>query len=68
MHSNPNAVETSANDLVLVRLPNGELAWLQPESDADPRYVLTDQYRRDLAMGRLFDRGPTVADVMRGES
>lgn len=34
------------------------------DTDEDPRYVLTDQGRRDLAMAHLFDRGPTVADVV----
>src|SRR5712691_5907247 len=32
------------------------------DSDDEPRYVLTDKGRRELAMAQLFDRGPTVAD------
>jgi hypothetical protein len=35
------------------------------EQEPEPRYVVTDQGRRDLAMSQLFDKGPTVADVAR---
>jgi hypothetical protein len=51
-----------ANALVLEPLPRGEFAWLKPEDD-EPRYVLTEQGHRALAMARLFDKGPTVAEV-----
>jgi hypothetical protein len=37
--------ELVADDLVLERLPNGELGWLRP----DTRYVLTPAGRADLA-------------------
>ncbi len=35
--ADPRLDELAADDLVLDRLPSGELAWLRPE----PRYVLT---------------------------
>jgi hypothetical protein len=45
-------------NLVLERLPSGELAWLKPceepaEAD-DALYVITDKGRRDLRMAELF--------------
>jgi hypothetical protein len=55
---------TSAAELVLEPLPNGELAWLRPELDDDPRYALTDLGRRALAMEHLFGPGPTVSEVV----
>ena len=56
---------TLAADLVLERLPNGELAWLRPERpDDDPRYVLTDLGRRALAMEHVFGSGPTISEVI----
>ena len=56
---------TSAADLVLEPLPNGELAWLRPEqSDDDPRYVLTDVGRRALAMNHLFGSSPILSKVV----
>lgn len=53
--------DTASGDLVLERLPNGELAWLRPApqpADEEPRYVLTDHGRRALAMAALFDPIP----------
>ena len=45
-------------DLVLDRLPNGELAWLRPcvesAEDDDALFVITDKGRRDLRMAELF--------------
>jgi hypothetical protein len=55
-------------DLVLERLPNGELGWLRPaaaEPVDEPRYGLTDTGRRALAMDALFGRSPTVAQLYR---
>jgi len=56
-------------DLVLERLPNGEMAWLRVirnAADEPPqRYWLTDTGRRALAMERLFGQCPTVAQVRR---
>ena len=54
-------------DLVLERLPNGELAWLQPATDRryviPHRFVLTDAGRRAIAMEACFGRPwPTVAE------
>ena len=55
----------SAADLVLERLPNGELAWLRPEQPADdPRYALTDLGRRALAIVQVVRSGPTVSEVV----
>ena len=45
--ADPILDEFGTDDLVLERLPNGELAWLRPE----PRYVLTDQGRAAIARG-----------------
>ncbi len=60
--------DPATDDLVLEEcLPNGDYAWLRVESE-DPRYVLTDQGRRDLAKALWFDRGPTVADVRVGQA
>jgi hypothetical protein len=62
----------TSNDLVLDRLPSGELAWLRPEAqDNDPRYVLTDAGRRALdedrrarTMEALFGHPwPTAAET-----
>jgi len=50
-HYWPPASYGHASNQVLETLPNGEAAWLRPE---EPRYVLTDQGRRDLAMQRCF--------------
>ena len=47
---------------LLERLPSGELAYLKPEDD-EPRYLLTDASRRDLAVERLFGPWPTCAEV-----
>jgi hypothetical protein len=58
MHAN----DTASAELVLDRLPSGELAWLKPEDD-EPRYTLTDLGRRELALAQLFDPSPAVADV-----
>jgi hypothetical protein len=55
----------STDDLVLACLPSGDFAWLRPEPDDDPRYVLTDHGRRALAEERLFGPWPTVAEVAR---
>jgi hypothetical protein len=85
MHPNTNAVAGDRNELLLERMPNGELCWLRPDRPLEkpaglsplqrfaqrfaaatrrsPRYVLTDEGRRALAMSRLFDEGPTVAEV-----
>lgn len=57
-------------DLVLERLPNGQLAWLRPSSDAgepdDALYVVTDLGRRALAEYALFGPGLTVAEMAAG--
>jgi hypothetical protein len=56
---------TSAADLVLERLPSGELAWLRPEQpDDDPRHALTDLGRRALAMEHLFGHCPTGSEFI----
>jgi hypothetical protein len=56
---------TSAADLVLKRLPSGELAWLRPEQpDHDARYDLTDLGRRALAMEHSVGHWPTVSEVI----
>ncbi|HEY1298143.1 MAG TPA: hypothetical protein VGJ60_34120 [Chloroflexota bacterium] len=56
-------------DLVLERLPNGQLAWLRPCTEAfeddDALYVLTDKGRHDLRMAELFGPSPTVDQVRR---
>jgi hypothetical protein len=75
MHSKSNASAVAGQpptDLLLERLPSGELAWLQPEPAPAPRrcvipsrYVLTDEARRELAMLALFGPCPTVAEVIR---
>jgi hypothetical protein len=39
--ADPTLDEIDAADLVLERLPSGELGWLRPE----PRYVVTDSGR-----------------------
>jgi hypothetical protein len=49
-----------ATELVLERLPSGELAWLRLEPEC---YVLTDLSRRVLAMDALFGPWPTVAQA-----
>jgi hypothetical protein len=58
-----------STDLVLDRLPNGELAWLRPCTEAaepeDALYVLTDKGRRDLRMAELFGPSPSVDQVHR---
>jgi hypothetical protein len=60
---------TSLDELVLEQLPNGEHAWLRPESDRrryvmPGRYWVTDAGRRALAEDALFGQPwPTVADV-----
>jgi hypothetical protein len=53
-----------ANDTAEPRLEcyGADYALLQPEPE-DVRYVLTEQGHRALAMARLFDKGPTVAEV-----
>jgi hypothetical protein len=56
------AADTTHGELVLERLPSGECVWLKPE-DNEPRYVLTDQGRRDLAMHALFGPWPSVAEA-----
>jgi hypothetical protein len=43
--ADPALDELAADDLVLERLPNGQLAWLRPE----PRYTLTDSGRSPIA-------------------
>ncbi len=43
--ADPMLDEPGADDLVLERLPSGELAWLRPE----PRYVLTDKGPAEIA-------------------
>jgi hypothetical protein len=47
MHSKNNNADlpTDLAELVLVELPNGQAAWLRPERDDDPRYVLTSRGR-----------------------
>jgi len=55
-------------DLVLERLPSGELAWLRPATDRvytlPSRYWVTDLGRRALAMDALFGHPwPTVAEA-----
>lgn len=59
--------------LVLQTLPNGEAAWLKPETvcDAEPDDALywpTEKGRRYLAIDQLLRRGPSVADGMRGNA
>lgn len=71
MHTKSNPIGTAGQpplDLVLDRLPNGELAWLRPDvapEDDDPRYVLTQRGRDELvharAMQALFGPSATVA-------
>ena len=51
---------TDPAGLVLERLPNGELAWLRPET---PGYVLSDAGRRALALAWLFGPTPTLAEA-----
>jgi hypothetical protein len=34
--------------------------------DEEPRYWITDQGRRDLAMARAFGKGSTVAEARKG--
>ncbi len=64
MHANHTATTTTAVDLQLERLPSGELAWLRSDTDPDPRYVVTDQGRRALAVEALFGRPwPTAAEA-----
>jgi hypothetical protein len=43
--ADPVLDQLNTDDLVLERLPNGELVWLRP----DTRYVLTDAGRADIA-------------------
>jgi hypothetical protein len=43
--ADPVLDQLNSDDLVLERLPNGELVWLRP----DTRYVLTDAGRADIA-------------------
>ena len=66
MHSKSNP----ESDLVLEQLPNGQQAWLKPESERrfvlPARYWLTDRGRRALAESRLFGPSPTVAEARRG--
>ena len=45
--ADPILDELESDDLVLERLPNGQLAWLRPE----PRYVLTDQGHAAIVEG-----------------
>jgi len=60
-------------DLVLERLPSGELAWLRPSTERpeadEARWSLTDEGRYLLARGRamqaLFGPWPSVADTLR---
>ena len=69
MHANSTASQFAGQppaDLVLERLPSGELAWLRPEThplrvvaplpqpDSDARFPLTDLGRRALAAEALF--------------
>lgn len=72
MHPKSNASQIAgqpAMDLVLERLPNGELAWLRsspdPQTDEEPRYVLTDAGRRALRASDVFGPWPTVAQLYR---
>jgi hypothetical protein len=66
MHANHTAA-TSLTDLVLERLPNGELGWLRQSSDAgepeDALFTITDAGRRALAEAALFDPWPSVGEV-----
>jgi hypothetical protein len=71
--ASPVAGQPTTN-LQLERLPNGELAWLQPDRAPatrkyvlPSRYIVTDQARRELAMLALFGPCPTVAEVARQE-
>ncbi len=53
-----NLAGQPATDLVLERLPSGELAWLRSEDRGEPDdalYVLTDAGRRALAEAQLFN-------------
>lgn len=43
---------------------NPERAVISADSDEGPRYVLTEKGRRDLALALLFDKGPSVAEVL----
>ncbi len=43
--ADPVLADLAADDLVLDRLPNGELAWLRP----DTRYIVTDAGRAPIA-------------------
>lgn len=46
---------------VLERLPSGEYAWLRPATQPtndEPRYVLTDQGRRDLRIAEALGCDP----------
>jgi hypothetical protein len=66
----PQLAGQCPTDLVLERLPSGELAWLRPSTDRaesdDALYVVTDLGRRDLAIAALFGRPwPTVAGACR---
>ena len=59
MHTKSSAGQTAGQqpaDLVLERIPSGDLAWLRPEpaSDEDPRCVVTDAGRRVLAEAACF--------------
>lgn len=72
MRAKSNAARAAGQpftDLVLERLPNGELAWLRPctergESD-DALYVITDRGRRDLRLAELFGPSPTIGQIGR---
>ncbi len=60
--------EARINNLVLERLPNGELAWLRPEPEEEPRYVLTQRGRDDLARAHAMQAcfgqpWPSVAEA-----
>jgi hypothetical protein len=48
----------SIAQLVLERLPSGDMAWLkpctEPAEDDEPLYVITEKGRRDLRMAELF--------------
>ena len=50
--------DTSVAELVLERLPSGELAWLRPSTeraeDDDALYWITAKGRRDLRCAELF--------------
>jgi hypothetical protein len=62
--SNPGLVAGHPHaDLVLERLPSGELVWLRPCAevfeDDDALYTITWEGRRALRMAELFGREPT---------